>query len=44
MDGKTFAKLCKDANMVDRSLTKTDVDILFAKVLQHLDSVAFCWA
>lgn len=34
MDGKTFAKLCKDANMVDRSLTKTDVDIIFAKVLQ----------
>lgn len=34
MDGKTFAKLCKDANMVDKSLTKTDVDLIFAKVVQ----------
>lgn len=28
--------LVQDANMVDRSLTKTDVDIIFAKVLQPL--------
>ncbi|CAJ1388080.1 unnamed protein product [Effrenium voratum] len=34
MDGKTFAKLCKDSNLVDKSLTKTDVDIIFAKVVQ----------
>ena len=26
----------KDANMVDKSLTKTDVDLIFAKVVQIL--------
>ncbi|CAE7666671.1 cr-1, partial [Symbiodinium pilosum] len=31
MDGKSFAKLCKDSSLVDRNLTKTDVDIIFAK-------------
>jgi len=34
MDGKTFAKFCKDANMIDKSLTKTDVDLIFAKVVE----------
>lgn len=29
---------CKDANMVDKSLTKTDVDLIFAKVVQMLDN------
>eukprot|EP00931_Biecheleriopsis_adriatica_P101439 TRINITY_DN76577_c0_g1_i1.p1 TRINITY_DN76577_c0_g1~~TRINITY_DN76577_c0_g1_i1.p1 ORF type:complete len:541 (-),score=87.43 TRINITY_DN76577_c0_g1_i1:320-1942(-) len=33
MDGKTFAKLCKDAHFLDKDLTTSDVDILFAKVL-----------
>jgi len=33
MDGKTFAKLCKDCNLVDKSLTAIDIDIVFAKVV-----------
>lgn len=34
MDGKTFAKLCKDSGLIDKALTATDVDIIFAKVVQ----------
>lgn len=33
MDGKGFAKLCKDCQLLDRRLTPTDVDLIFAKVL-----------
>mmetsp|Transcript_44873 Transcript_44873/g.130718 ORF Transcript_44873/g.130718 Transcript_44873/m.130718 type:complete len:1266 (-) Transcript_44873:88-3885(-) len=33
MDGKSFAKLCKDCGLVDKALTVTDVDIVFAKVV-----------
>jgi len=33
MDGKSFAKLCKDCDLVDKSLTATEVDIIFAKVV-----------
>jgi len=33
MDGKNFAKLCKDCHLVDSSLSTTDVDVLFAKVV-----------
>ena len=32
MDGKSFVKLAKDTGIVDRKLTTTDVDIVFAKV------------
>ncbi|CAK0864433.1 unnamed protein product [Prorocentrum cordatum] len=32
MDGKTFIKLCKDCKLVDKKLTATDVDLIFAKV------------
>ncbi len=32
MDGKTFAKLTKDCNLLDKKLTSTDVDLTFAKV------------
>ena len=32
MDGKTFAKLTKDCKLLDKNLTSTDVDIIFAKV------------
>lgn len=32
MEGKAFAKLCKDCDLIDRSLTDRDVDIIFAKV------------
>merc|ERR1719401_769807 len=31
MDGKTFAKLCKDCKLLDKKLTATDVDLIFAK-------------
>eukprot|EP00931_Biecheleriopsis_adriatica_P062113 TRINITY_DN373_c0_g1_i11.p1 TRINITY_DN373_c0_g1~~TRINITY_DN373_c0_g1_i11.p1 ORF type:complete len:1076 (-),score=233.82 TRINITY_DN373_c0_g1_i11:43-3270(-) len=34
MDGKSFAKLCKDCDLVDKVLSATDVDIVFAKVVQ----------
>jgi len=34
MDGKTFAKVCKDARLLDKQhLTPTDVDLIFAKVV-----------
>jgi DNA-binding phage protein len=32
MDGKTFAKLCKDCALLDKKLTTTDVDLIFAKI------------
>ncbi len=32
MDGKTFAKFAKDAKILDKKLTTTDVDLTFAKV------------
>ncbi len=32
MDGRQFAKLCKDAGLLDKKLTATDVDLIFAKV------------
>ena len=32
MDGKTFAKLAKDCNILDKKLTPTDMDIIFAKI------------
>lgn len=32
MDGKTFAKLAKDTKILDKVLTATDIDLIFAKV------------
>lgn len=32
MDGKTFAKLAKDTKILDKKLTATDIDLIFAKV------------
>ena len=32
MDGKTFAKLAKDTKILDKNLTTTDIDLIFAKV------------
>jgi len=32
MEGAKFAKLCRDLNLLDRSVTPTDVDIIFSKV------------
>lgn len=31
MDGKTFTKFAKDTKLVDKKLTVTDVDLIFAK-------------
>lgn len=31
MDGKSFAKMCKDTKLLDKKLTATDVDLIFAK-------------
>ena len=31
MDGAKFAKLCRDMKLLDKKLTPTDVDIIFAK-------------
>jgi len=33
MDGKSFAKLCRDCNLVDKHFSSTDTDLIFAKVL-----------
>lgn len=33
MDGKTFAKFCKDANLIDRHFTSADVDLAFAMIV-----------
>jgi len=32
MDGKTFAKMAKDCKILDKKLTATDIDLVFAKV------------
>jgi len=32
MDGRQFAKLAKDTNILDKKLTNTDIDLIFAKV------------
>ena len=32
MDGKTFAKVAKDTKLLDKKLTTTDVDLIFAKI------------
>ena len=32
MDGKNFAKLCKDSGLVSKNLTSVDIDIIFSKV------------
>ena len=35
MDGKSFAKLAKDCQLLDKKLTTTDIDIIFAKIKDH---------
>ena len=32
MDGRQFAKMAKDCQLLDKKLTSTDVDLIFAKV------------
>lgn len=34
MDGKTFAKLCKDSRIVDKKFTSTDADLIFQKAVE----------
>merc|ERR1711953_1251866 len=33
MDGKSFVKLCKDCDLIDKSFTVTDADLAFTKVV-----------
>jgi len=32
MDGKTFAKMAKDTKILSKTLTATDIDLIFAKI------------
>jgi len=32
MEGKTFAKMAKDCKILDKNLTATDIDLIFAKI------------
>jgi hypothetical protein len=32
MEGKSFVKLAKDCKLIDKKLTSTDIDLIFAKV------------
>lgn len=32
MEGKSFAKVAKDCKLIDKKLTATDVDLIFAKI------------
>jgi len=34
MDGRCFLKLCKDCGLMDKKLGSTDVDLIFAKVVE----------
>ena len=35
MDGAKFSKFCRDMNLLDKKLTSTDVDIVFAKAKRY---------
>ena len=35
LDGTRFAKLCRDCGLLDRSVTATQVDLIFAKSKPH---------
>jgi len=37
LDGRSFAKLCRDCHLLDKRFTATDADLIFAKVV-HLSS------
>jgi p25-alpha len=32
MEGKQFAKLMKDCKILDKKVTSTDIDLIFAKI------------
>jgi hypothetical protein len=43
MDGKTFAKLCKDCQVISKACTTTDIDLIFAKVKAKASrKISFC--
>mmetsp|Transcript_52828 Transcript_52828/g.123592 ORF Transcript_52828/g.123592 Transcript_52828/m.123592 type:complete len:978 (-) Transcript_52828:141-3074(-) len=48
MDGKSFAKLCRDCHLLDKQCTTTDTDLIFAKVLskgqRRINPDQFCTA
>merc|ERR1712232_1070879 len=48
MDGKSFAKLCKDSQLLDRNFTSIDADLVFAKAVpkgqRRMDSDHFAAA
>jgi len=33
LDGRSFAKLCRDCHLIDRKFTATDADLIFARVV-----------
>lgn len=37
MDGKVFAKFAKDSKILDKKLTATDIDLIFAKSKQKAE-------
>jgi hypothetical protein len=37
MDGKSFAKMAKDTGILDKKLTATDIDLIFAKAKQKTE-------
>lgn len=39
MEGKNFIKLCKDTKLMSKSLTSTDIDLIFTKVRTAVSSV-----
>lgn len=45
MEGKEFAKFCKDGHLIGKGMAKTDVDLIFAKVVpkgkRRMDFVQF---
>ena len=32
LDGAKFSKLCRDSGLIDKQLSQTDVELIFAKV------------
>jgi len=35
IDGKTFAKMCKDTKVINKKCTNTDIDLIFAKAKER---------
>jgi len=41
MEGKSFAKLTKDCQLIDKKLTAADVDLIFAKIKKPDRKIGF---